>query len=187
MCPSRWGIFFYFSLATRYNGGMNNSEYYNNCEKCGRPFPKAKPCQPCTCQFGFGTEYCGKRKGCIRNKDPECPYNCVIASVTVETIDGIKSLADCFVHVTSINTTFYIDDKHRIMTIWAGPVEVEMPSDVQTDEQLVEFVKTFNMRGQFLYIKYRVTELNKDAYLAVYFDKTGKPFWAGDFNEMTEV
>lgn len=101
---------------------MNTEEYYNTCEKCGRPFPKAKPCA-CSCGFGTG-EYRMNVSGCIRNKNPECPYNAVIASVTVENVDGITNLADCLVHVTSINTTFYIDDKHRIMIIWAGPVEV---------------------------------------------------------------
>ena len=164
---------------------MNKKTYYEQCEKCGRPFPKNTGCG-CSCNFGLG-EYRYNVKGCIRNKNPECPYNAVIASVTIETIDGISKLADCFVHVTSINTTFYIDDKHRIMTIWAGPVETEMPADVQTDEQLVAFAKTFDLHSQFLYIKHHVNDLNADAYLAVYFDKTGKPFWAGEFNEMTEV
>ena len=28
-------------------------------------------------------------------------------------------------HVTGINTTFYIDDKHRTMITWAGPVEYD--------------------------------------------------------------
>lgn len=49
----------------------------------------------------------------------------VIPSVTVDSVEGLRDLADCFAHVTSINTTFYIDDKHRMMITWAGPVEVE--------------------------------------------------------------
>jgi hypothetical protein len=48
----------------------------------------------------------------------------VIPTVVVETTDGLKELADCFVHVANINTTFYIDDKHRSIITWAGPVEV---------------------------------------------------------------
>lgn len=48
----------------------------------------------------------------------------VIPSITVDSVDGITELANCFVHVTAINTTYYIDDKHRIMLVWAGPVEV---------------------------------------------------------------
>lgn len=179
------GVFFYFNGLVNYNGGMDKKDYYTNCEKCGRPQTYAKPCS-CGCPFGTG-EYKINVKGCIRNKDPECPYNAVIASVTVETMDGIKNLADCFVHVTSNNTTFYIDDKHRIMTIWAGPVETQMPADVETEAQLIAFVKSFNLRGQFLYIKYHVNDLNTEAYLAIYFDKTGAPYWAGEFNEMTEA
>lgn len=48
----------------------------------------------------------------------------VIPAITVEDVSGIKNIADCFVHVSNINTTFYIDDKHRMMITWAGPVEV---------------------------------------------------------------
>lgn len=63
--------------------------------------------------------------GCIRERAPECPMQAVIPSVVVESVSNLKNLADCFVHVTSINTTFYIDDKHRTMITWAGPVEVD--------------------------------------------------------------
>ena len=152
---------------------------------CGRPFPKAKPCE---CQFwnGCATEYPFKAKGCIRNKNPECPYNCVIPSVTVETIDGISNLADCFVHVVNINTTYYIDDKHRITIIWAGPVETEIPADVQTDQQLIAFAKGFNLRSQFLYAKFHSSDLDADGIVPFYFDKTGEAFWAGEFNEAKE-
>lgn len=157
---------------------MDKEEYYNQCEKCGRPFPKAKPCS-CSCNFGTG-EYKHKVKACIRNKNPECPYNAVIASVTVETLDGIENLADCFVHVTSINTTFYIDDKHRIMTIWQGPVETTVPEDVQTVEQFVEFIKSFGLRNQYLYVKVHDDGNNQDLYQAFFFDKTGTAYYYGE-------
>lgn len=49
----------------------------------------------------------------------------VIPTLVVETTEGLKELADCFVHVANINTTFYIDDKHRSIITWAGPVEVD--------------------------------------------------------------
>lgn len=49
----------------------------------------------------------------------------VIPSVVIDDTTNMKCLADCFVHATNINTTYYIDDQHRIMTIWAGPVEVD--------------------------------------------------------------
>lgn len=163
---------------------MDKKEYYNQCEKCGRRFPKAKPCA-CSCNFGLG-EYRLNVKGCIRNKNPECPYNAVIASVTVETIDGIKNLADCFVHVVDINTTFYIDDKHRPIIIWAGPVEVDLPANVQTDEQWEEFVNSFDLKGQFLYVKFFDNDSNKNVINVFYFDKSGKKYFAGQFEEIVE-
>lgn len=157
---------------------MDKEEFYNTCEKCGRPFPKAEPCKN-TCSFRI-CEYPHKAKGCIRNKNPECPYNAVIASVTVETVDGIGNLADCFVHVTSINTTFYIDDKHRIMTIWQGPVETTVPEDVQTEEQFEEFIKSFGLRSQYLYVKIHDGDNNQDIYQAFFFDKTGTGYYYGE-------
>ena len=63
--------------------------------------------------------------GAIRPGEPKCPFKAVIPSLTVENVSNIKELADCFVHVSDINTTFYIDDKHRMMITWAGPVEID--------------------------------------------------------------
>lgn len=105
---------------------MNNNTYYKSCNSCGRPQTLCKgeccnkpKCGGCQCR-----EYDCKHNACIREKNPECPYIAVIPSITVESVGSIKDLADCFVHVSEINTTFYIDDKHRMMIIWAGPVEV---------------------------------------------------------------
>lgn len=70
-------------------------------------------------------EYGEHVPACIQQCKPGCPYTAVIPSVTVSDKSGLKNLSNCFVHVTSINTTFYIDDKHRMMITWAGPVEVE--------------------------------------------------------------
>lgn len=99
-----------------------------NCETCGRPFKTChctgKPCCKKPCSRGY-CEYGRFAKGCIRMRNPECPMVAVIPSVVVETTENLGELADCFAHVTSINTTFYIDDKHRIMIVWAGPVEVD--------------------------------------------------------------
>lgn len=69
-------------------------------------------------------EYAYKQKACIRNKQPDCETQAVIPSITVETVDGITNLANCLVHVTSTNTTYYVDDKHRVMITWAGPVNI---------------------------------------------------------------
>ena len=102
-----------------------NNETYTPCTSCGRPlsYCKGQCCgkaKGCHCQ-----EYGPKVCGAIRPGEPKCPYQAVIPSLTVESVSNLKDLADCFVHVSDINTTFYIDDKHRIMTTWAGPVEVD--------------------------------------------------------------
>ena len=70
-------------------------------------------------------EYGKKVPGCFRPCKPRCPYTAVIPSIVLDTKEGLRDIADCLVHVTSVNTTYYIDDKHRIMTVWAGPVEVD--------------------------------------------------------------
>lgn len=104
---------------------MNDNEYYKSCDHCGRPmvYCKGQCCgktQGCQCK-----EYGPKVCGAIRPGEPKCPYQAVIPSLTVESVSNLKDLADCFVHVSDINTTFYIDDKHRIMTTWAGLVSVD--------------------------------------------------------------
>ena len=79
----------------------------------------------CNCQHSFSTvtEYPCTMRACIKPKKPDCTPMAVIPSITVDSTDGITELANCFVHVTTINTTYYVDDKHRIMLVWAGPVE----------------------------------------------------------------
>lgn len=130
------------------------NEYKKGC--CGRPWLPIKPA--CPTYDGCGCEYCGAMPACIKNKRPDCLAKAVIPSITVETVDGITNLANCFVHVTSINTTFYVDDKHRIMIIWAGPVEADT-YDISANP--------LGLRSQTCY-----TTIN-DVYSEVYFDKTG--------------
>ena len=166
--------------------GMMNEKYNApNSPCCGRPMNYA-PEQKCKCYDNCLSETCGTMPACIRNKQPDCLAKAVIPAVTVDSVDGLTNLANCFVHVTSINTTFYIDDKHRPMFIWAGPVEADVPADVTTDEQFVAFAKRFTWRGQFLYAKYHSSDTDQDAIMAIYFDKNGKPYWAGEYYEMTE-
>lgn len=95
----------------------------NKCNKCGRPMqyatePKCNYCDACM------SEYCGCKLGRIKEIEPTCDSTAVIPSVTVESVEGITKLANCLVHVNDINTTFYVDDKHRVMITWAGPVDI---------------------------------------------------------------
>ena len=119
-----------------------NNEYFKPCTKCGRPqtYCKGTCCkQPKGCEC---PEYGPKVCGAIRPGQPECPAQAVIPSLTVESVSNLKDLADCFVHVADINTTFYIDDKHRIMTTWAGLVSVD-DYDFEANP--------LNLRGQIAY------------------------------------
>lgn len=104
---------------------MNNDETYTPCTQCGRPmaYCKGQCCgKPKGCQCReYGPSVCGA----IRQRQPECPHAAVIPSVVVEHADSLKDLCDTFVHVSDINTTFYIDDKHRPIITWAGPVEYD--------------------------------------------------------------
>lgn len=138
---------------------MMNEEKYNtpNSPCCGRPFVYA-PEKKCKFNDCCLNETCGCKLGCIKKDADPCKAKAVIPAITVETVDGLTNLANCFVHVTGINTTFYMDDKHRPMIIWSGPVEIE-EYDIQTNPS--------NLRAQTLY-----TTVN-GAYSEVYFDKTG--------------
>lgn len=68
-----------------------------------------------------------KRNRCVIRKMDEspCPHLCIIPIVEVETADGIKSLAGCYVHVLSTNTTYYKDDRGRIITTWSGDLYID--------------------------------------------------------------
>lgn len=151
---------------------------YSNC--CGRPmrYNTEPKCNYSDCCF---QEYKHSMPACIRNQQPDCLAKAVIPSITVETVDGLTNLANCFVHVTSTNTTYYIDDKHRPMIIWAGPVEVELPSDISSQEEFEEFIRSFDLKSQFLYVKIFDADSNNYGFNSFYFDKTGKIYFAGEF------
>lgn len=134
-----------------------NEEYNTpNSGCCGRNFPKAEP----KCKFSCGpcSEYCGCALGRIKKDADPCKSCCVIPSITIDTVAGITNLANCLVHVININTTFYVDDKHRPMIVWAGPVEVDA-YDIEANE--------LGLRSQTCY-----TTVD-DVYKQVYFDKQG--------------
>lgn len=166
---------------------MMNEKYNSpNSSCCGRPFvySTTPKCNYNNCCLN---EYKYKMPACIRNKNPDCTAQAVIPSITVETTDGLTNLANCFVHVTSINTTFYVDDKHRPMITWAGDVEVNLPASVVTDAQWQEFLHSFNLKSQFLYVKTHNNDNNRDVIISFYFDKTGKIYGAGEFEKITEA
>lgn len=117
----------------------------------------------CDCQ-----EYGPMVPGCIREVKPGCPYKAVIPTLTVEDKSNLKDLADCFVHVSNINTTFYIDDKHRTIVTWAGPVEYDN-YDLDTN--------TLGLRSQFL-----IDHAND---YAAYYNKTGE-YQKFNFSESSE-
>lgn len=104
------------------------------------------------------SETCGCALGCIKKDADPCKAKAVIPSITVDTVEGITNLANCFVHVTTINTTFYMDDKHRPMIVWAGPVEVSNYG-IEANE--------LNLRSQFC-----LTTVS-GVFTEVYFDKQG--------------
>ena len=138
---------------------MEKEKYSPYSQCCGRPMNYA-PKPKCNYNSCCLNEYHYTMPACIRNKQPDCTAKAVIPSITVETTDGITNLANCFVHVTSINTTFYIDDKHRPMIIWSGPVEIDA-YDIETNE--------LGLRGQTCY----TTMPGVVGLVEVYFDKQG--------------
>ena len=72
---------------------------------------------------------------------PECPIKAVIPLVEVMKEEEIKSLSNCFVYVLTTNKTFYIDNQHRFILCWAGPV-FQDNYDVETNP--------LGIRGQFV-------------------------------------
>lgn len=121
----------------------NCGNYEVTCSSCGRPWAVCKEKGGCSkCGDVRFCEYGRKASGCIREKQPGCPMQAVIPSVTVDTVNGIKGLSDCLVHVADINTTYYIDDQHRLLTTWGGPVSVY---DYDFDDN------PLNLRNQMAY------------------------------------
>lgn len=85
-------------------------------------------------------------KGCMpahikKWAKPQCPVVAVIPLVEVATPENIKKLSNCFVHVQSTNTTYYIDNQHKFIQTWAGPVFID-GYDYETNP--------LGLRGQFM-------------------------------------
>ena len=147
------------------NNSNNCGDCGTTCSECGRPWAICKQDGGCGCNKCKDIKFCEYGRmanGCIREKQPGCPMQAVIPSVTVESIEGIKNLADCLVHVSDINTTFYIDDKHRPIITWAGPIDIP-GYDMEGNPN--------NYRDQI------VTDVANQ--MAVIYDKSGKGYLFG--------
>lgn len=139
---------------------MNDTNYNTpNSGCCGRPMVYA-PETKCKFNDCCLSETCGCALGCIKKDVDPCKAKAVIPSITTDTVAGITNLANCFVHVTGINTTFYIDDKHRPMIVWAGPVEIENYDTVENE---------LGLRSQTCY----TTMPGVVGLVEIYFDKQG--------------
>lgn len=123
--------------------------------------PKCNYCDSCM------SEYCGCKLGRIKEIEPTCDSTAVIPSITVESVEGITNLANCLVHVNDINTTFYVDDKHRVMITWAGPVDIP-GYDMENNPN--------GYRDQI------VTDIEKG--IAVIYDKHGKGYTFGIYDSL---
>ena len=135
-----------------------NTNNYSTCGNCGRSFATVSG-PTCPSTNACLSEYPCTMNACIKNKKADCLAKAVIPSITVEHVDGLTSLANSFVHVTDNNTTYYIDDKHRPMLVWSGPIEIE-GYDINTNP--------LNLRKQTCYTRV------EGVYSEVYFDTLGK-------------
>lgn len=138
----------------------------NKCNKCGRPMnyatePKCNYCDACM------NEYCGCKLGRIKEIEPTCDSTAVIPSITVQSVEGITNLANCLVHVEDINTTFYVDDKHRVMITWAGPVDIPGYNMVSNPSHYKDQI---------------VTDIEKG--IAVIYDKHGNGYTFGIYDSL---
>ena len=168
---------------------MNNDETYTPCTQCGRPmaYCKGQCCgKPKGCQCReYGPSVCGA----IRQCEPKCPHAAVIPSVVVEHADSLKDLCDTFVHVSDINTTFYIDDKHRPIITWAGPVEYDN-YDLATNsldlrsQFLIDFANNrgayYNKTGNYQIFNFGESESDEPVYVTLSFPQTTEWVNAGD-------
>lgn len=101
---------------------MNNT---SQCSKCGRTFSNVPAPKKCTCGCKIIKRYKCTIPACLRKNAPTCPMTAVIPTKTVEHLSSMRGICNAFVHVTDINTTFYLDERSNPIVIWAGPVTVD--------------------------------------------------------------
>lgn len=102
---------------------MNENYNTPNSGCCGRPmnYSTGPKCEQNHCCFN---EYDYKMKACIKNKTPDCTSQAVIPSTTIESTEGLSCYKNALVHVTSTNTTYYMDESGRPLITWAGPMNI---------------------------------------------------------------
>lgn len=163
---------------------MNN---YNtpNSGCCGRPMRYATSVSGGQNHCCFN-EYDYKMSACIRKQQPNCNAQAIIPATTLESTLGLNNYTNCLVHVLSNNTTYYVDSKGTPIITWRGDVEAQLPTDTQSQEEFDNFVKSFDLKSQFLYVKFYQETENKNMIEAFYFDKIGRIYWAGEYED-TEI
>lgn len=77
----------------------------------------------------------------IMNSHSCCPPEPALV-VTVQTVDGIKGLNNCFVFVQSTNSVYYVDRSHKVTLISAQPVDVR---------EYDTHANPLNLRNQFAF------------------------------------
>ena len=165
---------------------MNDNYNTPNSGCCGRPMGYAAQSKHDQNHCCFN-EYNYKMKACIRKGNPSCDAQAVIPAITLETTFGLTSYTNCFVHVTSNNTTYYVDDKGTPIITWAGPVDyvsdIEFSdlSDIPAWNEMVSWLKAnpLNLRGQdcYFYVKFQSNETMELLLpFLVHYDVSGKPF-----------
>lgn len=91
--------------------------------------PPINPC-PCMGRYDYGhfppkppVPPMPARRACFKRQAPlTCEPMAVIPVIEIADKKDLKQLYNCLVHVSSINTTYYVDDRGRILTTWTGPV-----------------------------------------------------------------
>jgi hypothetical protein len=73
------------------------------------------------------------------------------------------------------------------MITWAGDVEVNLPDDVTTEEEFMNYVRSFNLREQLLRIKSLPPDYDRYTIDTFYFDKIGRIYFVGGYEEIGEA
>lgn len=114
-----------------------------------QPIPTPKPMP----NPNWRMDCCGSVPAKIRRgAQPGCPMVATIPILMAATVDELKGICNAFVHVDQNNTTYYIDDQHRIVTTWAGPI-VQDNYDYQANPLNVRSQEVWDFEGNRV-IKY---------------------------------